>query len=651
MAKNKQHKNSDTQVPHLGTSNPEAKRLIVLVSGDAAKLTKNEQLLKDAGYSCLSTPSGNQALKMLLEYQPVLAVIDDELQDLTGVEVFETLVSASAYQNVAQTPIVLIASAEVAPRRREHLLDLGLAALLTEPLAEPELLKAIDQVLQLRPASARMQTSTHIPNTNFKYQDLIENVNDLIFAIDLDGNFIFVNHKLESVTGKTQDDWLGKKFIDMVIEEDRKNVAGEVACALQAETRTFEMKVASQNQVVYYSTNLNPIYESNRLIGAVGISRDIDERKKLEQKIIELKNFNESIIRSMQSGLITLNLNEEIVFFNATAEDILQFKAHEVQGRKIKEILPAEEVDRLLMETASVAVAPSNREMMLTQRDGKKVHIGFTVTPQLDDAGSRMGTIISFKNITEIKMMQLELIRMDRLASLGVLASGIAHELRNPLAGIKTMAQSLEEDFEAEDPRQEYLKRIIRQVNRLDDLLKTFFSYARPRQPIRKSHRLPDIVHEVQALIESKLTKKRIRLVEEYEENLPAIFVDYDQIQQVFLNLILNAIDAIDHDGTLTMTAISLITRPHAIDRRRSDYAQRAQPKLYVEARVTDSGCGIEPENLKRIFDPFFTTKPTGTGLGLSVVYRIMTEHGGEIRAESTFGKGTTFILLLPTEE
>lgn len=651
MAKDKLNKNSDSRAEQQGACDSGANGLIVLVSADAAKIAKNEKRLEDAGYSCLSAPGGDQAMKMLLEHNPLLMVIDQDLQDLTGAEVIETLKTATTFKRVAHIPVVLLASADDSDIRPQRLFDLGLTALLTEPLGEYELVSVIDNALRIPPLYHRLQPSNHIQNTNFKYQDLIENVSDLIFAIDLAGNFIFVNHKLESVTGKSQADWLGQKFIDMVIEEDRKNVAIEVDRVLRAEPRNFEMKVTSQDKVVYYSTNLNPIYQANQLIGAVGISRDIDERKKLEQKIIELKNFNESIIRSMQSGLVTLNLDEEIVFFNATAEDILQFKAHEVQGRKLKAILPAEEVDRLLMETASLAVAPSNREMMLTPRDGKKVHIGFTVTPQFDDADCRMGTIISFKNITEIKMMQLELIRMDRLASLGVLASGIAHELRNPLAGIKTMAQSLEEDFEAEDPRQEYLKRIIRQVNRLDDLLKTFFSYARPRQPIRKSHRLPDIVHEVQALIESKLTKKRIRFIEEYEENLPAIFVDYDQIQQVFLNLILNAIDAIDHDGILTMTAISLITRPHAIDRRRSDYAQRAQPKLYVEARVTDSGCGIEPENLKRIFDPFFTTKQTGTGLGLSVVYRIMTEHGGEIRAESTFGKGTTFILLLPTEE
>jgi signal transduction histidine kinase len=262
-----------------------------------------------------------------------------------------------------------------------------------------------------------------------------------------------------------------------------------------------------------------------------------------------------------------------------------------------------------------------------------------------------VGTIISFKDISQIKSMQTEMIRMDRLASLGVLAAGIAHEIKNPLAGIKTMAQSLEEDYNADDPRCEYLTRIIRQVNRLDNMLKTLFIYAKPKPPLRKQYRLQDVVHEIEDLLKQKLADKGIVFEQSYDQDLPKILVDGNQIQQVFINLMLNAIDAVNMKGKIDLSARTLRTRLRAVDRRGVDFPRRHKEAFFVETQLHDTGIGISQQHLKKIFDPFFTTKPQGTGLGLSMVYRIMAANGGEIRAKSTPGKGTTFTLLLPTEE
>jgi signal transduction histidine kinase len=245
----------------------------------------------------------------------------------------------------------------------------------------------------------------------------------------------------------------------------------------------------------------------------------------------------------------------------------------------------------------------------------------------------------------------MEVVRMDRLASLGVLASGIAHEVRNPLAGIKTMAQTLEEEIDKRDPRQEYLSRIIRQVNRLDELLRTLFSYAKPRQPIRKLHRLEDIIQEVDILLDDRIKKKKINYTKEFEPNLLKIYVDFHQTQQVFINLFLNALEALPDGGRLEVKARAVETIIYARDRRKRSYLNQNKEARYVEVTVRDTGVGIKPNQLNIIFDPFFTTKPQGTGLGLSIVYRIIEEHSGEIRVDSKLGEGTTFTILLPTEE
>ena len=382
----------------------------------------------------------------------------------------------------------------------------------------------------------------------------------------------------------------------------------------------------------------------------IAVARDISDRKKLEQEIIELKNFNESIIQSVQSGLMTLDLDRVITSINAGAEEVLSISASEAIGQPIDKALSPEDANGLLEDKDKLSEPFPNREMIVSTKSGK-VHIGFTVTPRLNDQGERVGTIISFKDISQIKSMQAEMIRMDRLASLGVLAAGLAHEIKNPLAGIKTMAQTLEEDFKEGDSRKDYLNRIIRQVNRLDDMLKALFLYAKPRPPVRKPYRLEDIVRETENLVDNRLKEKQIKFVQTYEPNLPKIVVDADQIQQVFINLMLNAVDATEGESGIWLKARTLRTSLRVVDRRGVVFPRRRKEALFVETQFIDTGVGIEQKNLKKIFDPFFTTKPLGTGLGLSMVYRIMAANSGEIRASSTPGEGTTFTLLLPTEE
>ncbi|OVE78533.1 hypothetical protein BVY01_05195, partial [bacterium I07] len=288
-----------------------------------------------------------------------------------------------------------------------------------------------------------------------------------------------------------------------------------------------------------------------------------------------------------------------------------------------------------------------SRETELTIKNGRKISIGFTTTNRVDNLRKKVGSIVSFRDITELKRMQYEVIRMDRLASLGVLASGIAHEIKNPLAGIKAMAQACEEEFEQGDSRQEYLIRIVRQVNRLDDLLKTFFAYARPRPPNRNLHKLPVILHEVINLVMKKISSQNIQYSENVESDIPEVLVDSQQMQQVFLNLILNALDAMSEGGKLTISS-----------RKSSEYFPgiigRNNQKIkdlngsFIEVVISDTGMGIPAEKVKTVFDPFFTTKSTGLGLGLSIVYRILEEHEGDIRVESEIDRGTDIFIILP---
>jgi PAS domain S-box-containing protein len=666
------------------------KKIILVIDDDPDQREITQKILTGAGYDFLEAANGDDGLRLLLEKKPDLVLLDYVMPHMNGAEVLQELAGNPVYRSVSETPVIMLTAKMRQDVNYTRLFQLGLSMYLEKPFASRELVNVIDNVFILHDLRQRnRELEQRIKRTEYKYQDLIENASDLIFTLNTHGQFVFINRRLSVLTGYLREAWKDRNFADMVLPEDRASAEINFRNTLKGKSRIFEMRIRAQTgKIIYLSTNINPIFDRGEVVGCVGIARDVTQRKKLEQEITELKNFNESIIQSIGSGLMTVDLERRITSFNQAAEEVLGWRAYEVVGRYLDEIFSPEECQRLLTSNslefasaidssphnrveakaeplslrsspktldfkASDDMEPSglpNREMELKRKDGKTIHVGFSVTPRIDNHNQRVGTIISFRDISLIKQMQAEVLRMDRLASLGVLASGIAHEIRNPLAGIKTVAQTLEEDIDPSDNRREYVARIIRQVNRMDELLKTLFSYARPKSPVPSECQLQDIVSEAKALMQQRFEKSGIAFIENYAHNLPPVYVDFQQIQQVFINLFLNAIDAMPAGGKLMVVARLKMTTLQRVDRRRR-YASPNLRTWYSEVCVIDTGEGIPPENLQAIFDPFFTTKPQGSGLGLSIVYRIIEEHHGDIRVESEVGKGTTFAMLLPIEK
>ncbi|MGH7450686.1 MAG: hybrid sensor histidine kinase/response regulator [bacterium] len=671
------------------------RKIILVIDDDPDQREITQKILTGAGYDFLEAANGEDGLRLLLEKKPDLVLLDYVMPHISGAEVLQELAGNPVYRSVSETPVIMLTAKMRQDVNYTRLFQLGLSMYLEKPFASRELVNVIDNVFILHDLRQRnRELEQRIKRTEYKYQDLIENASDLIFTLNTHGQFVFINRRLSVLTGYLREAWKDRNFVDRVLPEDRASAEINFRNTLKGKSRIFEMRIRAQTgKIIYLSTNINPIFDRGEVVGCVGIARDVTQRKKLEQEITELKNFNESIIQSIGSGLMTVDLERRITSFNQAAEEVLGWRAYEVVGRYLDEIFSPEECQRLLTSNSlefanaigslphdksdgksepppsnpslkisdfntantktSDDIEPSglpNREMQLNRKDGKTIHVGFSVTPRIDNHNQRVGTIISFRDISLIKQMQAEVLRMDRLASLGVLASGIAHEIRNPLAGIKTVAQTLEEDIDPNDNRREYVARIIRQVNRMDDLLKTLFSYARPKSPVPSKCRLQDIVSEVKALMQQRFDKSGIEFIENYAHDLPPAYVDFQQIQQVFFNLFLNAIDAMPSGGKLMVVARPQLTTLQRVDRRRR-HASSKKRTWYSEVCVIDTGEGIPPENLQAIFDPFFTTKPQGSGLGLSIVYRIIEEHHGDIHVASQVGKGTTFAILLPIEE
>ncbi len=357
----------------------------------------------------------------------------------------------------------------------------------------------------------------------------------------------------------------------------------------------------------------------------------------LTRKLEDVKNFTESIIQSIGSGIIITEMNDTITYINKAGERILGYRKEELLGRPFTIFSLKEKQSAIPSFLNDPDDMDTRKEGWMKKKDRTEFPVGFTINNHLSVRGEKIGKIIVFRDLTNVYKIQEEILRVDRLVSLGKLASGIAHELRNPLAGIKTTAQALGEEMSGDDSRREYLHRITKEIDRLNDLLKTFFSFAKP-QNLNLAHcHIKDIIDEIIPFLIKEIADKGIRFVETYHPQLPKIKVDKTQMHQVFLNLFLNAIQAMPNGGELRIEASPMISDP-----------LKGSKQNFIRVVISDTGRGIPAQIVHKIFDPFFTTKPKGIGLGLSITYQIIKKHGGTIKVDSEWERGTSFIINLP---
>lgn len=361
-------------------------------------------------------------------------------------------------------------------------------------------------------------------------------------------------------------------------------------------------------------------------------------------------DFLSQVVDQLTFGILVVNNQLQINYVSEQAAELLQIDPDKVRYQHLHEILEKDIVVQMMSSVDGAPLSLDRPEKELDGPNGQKILVGFSAQQFSDKFTGEGGFIISMKDITYTKEIQEEMRRVDRLASLGVMASGIAHEIRNPLAGIKAMAQTFEEELAEDDPKNEYVKRIVRLVNRLDDLLRTLFSYAKPPKPDRRLFDMEASLRDVLSLLRQKIRENDVEVIESVEAGLPQVYVDPSQIQQVLINLILNSVEAIHGSGQVTINISLFDPAVHSEETRSTPQLTLIKPVPYIKIYIHDNGCGIPSENLDHIFNPFFTTKTFGTGLGLSIVYQIIKENEGIIFYESELDKGTSCSLYLPVK-
>jgi len=354
-------------------------------------------------------------------------------------------------------------------------------------------------------------------------------------------------------------------------------------------------------------------------------------REKAEE-LQGLTEYNENILESIDSGMFVLDLDGRVARWNRAMEALYGRTREDALGRALDDIFPP-----AFLEALRGSLVLGDREeiahiykLHLPRADGRSLMVNVSVAPFQVGSGERCGTVLILDDITARARLEEQLQHSEKMASIGILAAGVAHEVNTPLAGISSYTQLLKGQLEAGDPRTPLLDKIEKQSFRAAKIINNLLNFSRAAGTEMERLDVNKAVLDVLSLVEHQLEGSKIRVRRELGGDLPPVRGNENRVQQVFFNLILNARDAMPRGGWLTL-------RTSADDDT-------------VVVEVSDTGTGIRREDVKRIYDPFFTTKGIGrgTGLGLSVSYGIVQEHGGAIFVDSAPGKGTTFQVALP---
>jgi len=472
-----------------------------------------------------------------------------------------------------------------------------------------------------------------------KYRTILEEMEDAYFEVDLGGHFTFVNNSVCRDLGYSREELIGMSYKDYTVEDDIDSVFRVFNEVYQTgvPNKGFPWKTIRKDESHGFAETSVALLrdEKGEIIGFRGVGRDITERKRAEEALRQSEENYRALFDS--TVICTFVLDAEtmkVVMGNQAAAEMFGFSsAEEAIGINPFDFIPPEDRERVLESAGKELFEQDLRrthEARAVTKDGREIWISVTGARIMH--GGRLAGLISFTDITEQKQQNERLMMADRLASIGELAAGAAHELNNPLTSIIGFSQLLMEKDIPDDIRED-LTLVYSEAQRAANVTKNLLTFARKHAPVKQLNQINNIIEDVLKLRAYEHKINSIKVERQLAPGLPEIMVDYFQIQQVLLNVIINAeyfMTEAHNKGTLTITT--------------------KKQNGTVRISIADDGPGIPSEKLSRIFDPFFTTKEAGkgTGLGLSICHGIVTEHGGQIYARNQRGKGATIVVELP---
>jgi len=628
-----------------------AKHKILIVEDEGIFASDLQNMLNNLGFkNSFVAHSGEKALYKVEKIQPDLVLVDIVLKgEINGIDV------AHEIKNRFNIPVIYITAYSDENTLQKAKITEPYGYLL-KPFGEKELNIAIEIALY------KFKMEKKLIESETKLKTIFEFAPDGIYLNDLKGNFIDGNKSVEKIIGYKRKELIGKNFIELKIlpsEYKQKSQENLMHNAKGEPTGPDEfILIRKDGSKVPVEITTHPVEINNNII-VIGIARDITERKQAEDELRKEKRFTENIIATVPDSLLVIDKNLKIKSANRTFYETFQMEPKKVIGASITNILGDEdgrlstELTRLFgtedmlenfeLHYQSKKMGSSREAQRLTSKGERIFNItarGIIIAEEeeeeeeeelvvLRDITERKNSEEELKNAyTKLEDTQKELIQSETLAALGGFASGVAHEIRNPLANISASAQYCINKFDLARKIKNYLRIIIRNSNKANRIIKDLLDFARPRELVFKKGNIVQPLNKACDLTKAKRLNYNIRLYKRCSRVLPKILMDEKRMEQVFLNIIINSIDSMSKGGRLSITAYP-------------EYE-------YVVINISDTGKGISEQDISKIFNPFFTKKSDGVGLGLSVTHKLIQSHKGKIEVESKYNKGTKFTIKLP---
>jgi len=354
-----------------------------------------------------------------------------------------------------------------------------------------------------------------------------------------------------------------------------------------------------------------------------------------------LRDYYANIIDSVGDGVLVTDLEGIVTLMNPAAEELTGMSRRQVQGHPFR--IPFHDAPvlvEMVERTAVTGMNISDYENIVLMTGGHPTPVNAATSPLLVGSGERIGVILIIRDLTNVRELERAVRQSDRLSSLGTLAAGLAHEIKNPLGGIKGAAQLLERELSDESEMREYTRIMLKEVSRVNRIVEELLALTSPRKLRVEAVNLHRIIGDLCKLQRRAVGDRKVIILQQFDPSIPSFLADEELLIQVFLNLIKNAVEAVGEVGL-----IRIVTRVHA-DYRMTQQGERRTRMVAVD--ISDDGPGIPKEQQEQLFTPFFTSKATGTGLGLVICQKIVTEHRGILKVQSSPGKGTVFTVMLP---
>ena len=480
-----------------------------------------------------------------------------------------------------------------------------------------------------------------------KFQKISEMGEDGIILIDEGNRIIFGNSRATELTGYSNGELLRMKFTDLLNARDRRFLAEmHDQVGLDESKRVCtEMEILTADGKAKEAEVCITIARPERgMMNTYVYLKDITDRKKMVNEIRRTNEFLTRLITSSGDGIIAADMKGNIIIFNEAAEELLGYRAEDVIGKiNIVDLYPPGEAKEIMGQLRNEEyggvgkLAP--QQVTIVHKSGEHIPIQLSASLVYEEGGKELCSVGFFTDLRpriqmekELEETHLQLVSSEKMASLGKLAAGIAHEINNPLGGILIYSSLMMEELIEADARRQDLEKIVQEATRCKDIVKSLLEFSRQTEPKMEPVDVNKAITDGLFFLEKQALFHNIRIVKNLAPLLPMVRGNPGQLKQVFMNIIVNAAEAMSGGGTLTITT-----------------APSADQKV-VSIDFADTGEGIPREILTSIFDPFFTTKEPGkgTGLGLSTSYGIIDGHGGRIDVKSEVGKGTTFTIELP---